>query len=213
MAAILASQGCYCHHIDLMNEGRILSDNLSFSSSVSNPFVKFDRKIHNLIFSDKLRMEVEMRQTESPASKNLGSSGPPDPKKLGSNGRVIKMVPTSEVMKKRTPNGNRVDIQNRTKQVINGATLAKRDSSAALVKSTRSRETDKLPPLEDFRVLPTDEGFSWADENYNDFRRTIDIWSFVLALRVRVTYDNAKWAYVRGFTEDKQVTFHNPLKS
>ncbi|KAH8489673.1 hypothetical protein H0E87_025051 [Populus deltoides] len=204
MAAILASQGCYCRHIDLMNEGRILSDNLSFSSSVSNPFVKFDRKIHNLIFSDKLRMEVEMRQTESPASKNLGSSGPPDPKKLGSNGRVIKMVPTSEVVKKRTPNGNRVDIQNRTKQVINGATLAKRDSSAALVKSTRSRETDKLPPLEDFRVLPTDEGFSWADENYNDFRRTIDIWSFVLALRVRVTFDNAKWAYVRGFTEDKQ---------
>lgn len=193
MAAILASQGCYCRHIDLMNEGRILSDNLSFSSSVSNPFVKFDRKMHNLIFSDKLRMEVEMRQTESPASK-----------KLGSNGRVIKMVPTSEVMKKRTPNGNRVDIQNGTKQVINGATLAKRDSSAALVKSTRSRQTDKLPPLEDFRVLPTDEGFSWADENYNDFRRTIDIWSFVLALRVRVTFDNAKWAYVRGFTEDKQ---------
>ncbi|XP_061961857.1 protein ACTIVITY OF BC1 COMPLEX KINASE 7, chloroplastic isoform X2 [Populus nigra] len=193
MAAILASQGCCCRHIDLMNEGRILSDNLSFSSSVSNPFVKFDRKMHNLIFSDKLRMEVEMRQTESPASKNLGS-----------NGRVIKMVPTSEVMKKRTPNGNRVDIQNGTKQVINGATLAKRDSSAALVKSTRSRQTDKLPPLEDFRVLPTDEGFSWADENYNDFRRTIDIWSFVLALRVRVTFDNAKWAYVRGFTEDKQ---------
>lgn len=203
MAAILASQGCYCRHIDLMNEGRILSDNLSFSSSVSNPFVKFDRKIHNLILSDKLRMEVEMRQTESPASKNLGSSGPPDPKKLGSNGRAIKMVPTSEVMKKRTPNGN-VDTQNRTKQVINGATLAKRDSSAALVKSTRSRETDKLPPLEDFRVLPTDEGFSWADENYNDIRRTIDIWSFVLALRVRVTFDNAKWAYASGFTEDKQ---------
>lgn len=204
MAAILASQGCYCRHIDLMNEGRILSDNLSFSSSVSNPFVKFDRKIQNLIFSDKLRMEVEMRQTESPGSKNLGSSGPPDPKKLGSNGRAIKMVPTSEVMKKRTPNGNRVDIQNGTKQVINGATLAKRDSSAALVKSTRSRETDKLPPLENFRVLPTDEGFSWADENYNDIRRTIDIWSFVLALRVRVTFDNAKWAYASGFTEDKQ---------
>lgn len=114
------------------------------------------------------------------------------------------MVPTSEVMKKRTPNGNRVDIQNGTKQVINGATLAKRDSSAALVKSTRSRETDKLPPLENFRVLPTDEGFSWADENYNDIRRTIDIWSFVLALRVRVTFDNAKWAYASGFTEDKQ---------
>ncbi|KAJ6401481.1 hypothetical protein OIU84_016814 [Salix udensis] len=204
MAAILASQGCYCRHIDLMNEGRILSGNLSFSSSVSNPSVKFDLKIRNLIFTDKLRMEVEMRQTESPASKNLGSSGPPDPKKLGSNGRVIKMVPTSEVMKRRTLNGNTVETQNGKKQVINGATLVRRDSSAALVKSTRSRETDKLPPLEDFRVLPTDEGFSWADENYNDFRRTIDIWSFVLALRARITFDNAKWAYAGGFTEDKQ---------
>ncbi|KAF9669646.1 hypothetical protein SADUNF_Sadunf14G0128900 [Salix dunnii] len=204
MAAILASQGCYCRHIDLMNERRILSGNLSFSSSVSNPSVKFDLKICNLIFTDKLRMEVEMRQTESPASKNLGSSGPPAPKKLGSNGRVIKMVPTSEVMKKRTPNGYRVETQNGTKQVINGASLVRRDSSAALVKSTRSRKTDKLPPLEDFRVLPTDEGFSWADENYNDFRRTIDIWSFVLALRARITFDNAKWAYVGGFTEDKQ---------
>ncbi|KAJ6343257.1 hypothetical protein OIU76_005069 [Salix suchowensis] len=140
MTAILASQGCYCGHIDLMNEGRILSGNLSFSSSVSNPSVKFDLKIRNLIFTDKLRMEVEMRQTESPASKNLGSSGPPDPKKLGSNGRVIKMVPTSEVMKKRTLNGNRVETQNGKRQVINGATLVRRDSSAALVKSTRSRK-------------------------------------------------------------------------
>ncbi|CAK7349141.1 unnamed protein product [Dovyalis caffra] len=203
MTVILASQSCYCRHVDLMNEGRV-SDNLSFSSSVSNPFVKFDRKIHKLYFTDKLRMEVEMRQTES-----LGSNGPPARKKLGSNGRVIKMVPTNEVMKRRAPNGNKVEILNGTKQVINGASIVNRDSSAALVKSTRSKDTDKLPPLEEFRVLPTDEGFSWADENYNDFRRTIDIWSSVLSLRVRVLFDNAKWAYGRGFTEDKQVTFHD----
>lgn len=59
--------------------------------------------------------------------------------------------------------------------------------------------------LEELKVLPSDEGFSWANENYSSWQRSIDVWSFVLSLRVRVLLDNAKWAYVGGFTEEKQV--------
>lgn len=195
MAAILASNSCYCPVIDLMNQGRVM-DNLSFSSSISTkPFAKFERQICNPQLTEKFRFEVEMRQTESP------------PPRLGSTGRAVKMVPVSEVMKRRKLNGTKVEIVNGTKQVINGARIVKRDSSTALVKSPTSRKTDKLPPLEDLPVPPSDEGFSWANENYNNWQRTIDVWSFVLSLRVRVLFDNAKWAYLGGFTEDKQVSF------
>ncbi|KDP29949.1 hypothetical protein JCGZ_18518 [Jatropha curcas] len=191
MAAILASQGCNCH-VDVMNQGRAL-ENLSFSNSISNPFAKFEKQRCNPQLRN-LRFQVEMRETESPASR------------LGANryGRAVKMVPASEVMKRKTPNGKEVKIVNGTKQVVNGASIIKRDSGAALVKTSKYRQTDKLPPLEELKVLPSDEGFSWANENYNNWRRTIDVWSFVLAFRVRVLFDNAKWAYVLGFTEDKQ---------
>ncbi|KAA8524878.1 hypothetical protein F0562_011301 [Nyssa sinensis] len=53
-------------------------------------------------------------------------------------------------------------------------------------------------------VLPSDEGFSWANENYNSIQRSVDVWSFVLSLQVRVLLDNAKWTYLGGFSEDKQ---------
>jgi hypothetical protein len=42
-------------------------------------------------------------------------------------------------------------------------------------------------------------------DNYNSMQRSIDILSFVLSLRVRVLFDNAKWAYPGGFSEEKQV--------
>ena len=38
-------------------------------------------------------------------------------------------------------------------------------------------------------------------------QRSIDIWSSVLPLRVRVLFDNAKWAYPGGFSEEKEVYF------
>lgn len=54
------------------------------------------------------------------------------------------------------------------------------------------------------KVFPSDEGFSWANENYSSFQRSIDVWSFVLSLRLRLLLDTSKWAYAGGFTQDKQ---------
>ncbi|EEF30171.1 Protein ABC1, mitochondrial precursor, putative [Ricinus communis] len=192
MAAILASHSCYCRNVDIINQGGT-SDSLSFSSSIPNPFPKFERQICNSHLTYK-RFQVEMQQTESKPSSRLGS-----------NGRIVKMVPASEVMKQRKlPNGKEVKKVNGTKQVINGASIIKKDPSPALVKTSKYSQTNKLPPLEDLKVLPSDEGFSWANENYNNLQRSIDVWSFVLSLRVRILLDNAKWAYLGGLTEDKQ---------
>ena len=98
---------------------------------------------------------------------------------------------------------NKVD-----KDIINGANLVRRQPStpAAPLRKPKVRDYKQLdPPVEELKVLPSDEGFSWANENYNSLKRSADVWSFVLSLRVRVLLDNAKWAYLGGFTEDKQV--------
>ena len=194
MAAILASHSCYSRNCELMNQGRTM-DALSFSTSISNQFAKFERQIHNLPMANKsFRFQVEMQRTES------GS-------KVGINGRAVKMVPASEVVKRKTPATSKVEKVNGVKKVINGASIVRRDNSPALLKTPKSRVSKELPPLEELKVLPSDENFSWANENYSTLQRTIDVWSFVLSLRVRVLLDNAKWAYVGGFTEDKQVRF------
>ncbi|CAL5196080.1 unnamed protein product [Lathyrus oleraceus] len=101
---------------------------------------------------------------------------------------------------------NKAETVNGSKQAVNGASLVRRDPTPALTKTTIAKpETSKeLPPLEELKVLPSDEGFSWANENYSSWQRSIDVWSFVLSLRVHVLLDNAKWAYVGGFTEEKQ---------
>ncbi|XP_021275254.1 uncharacterized protein LOC110410017 [Herrania umbratica] len=191
MAAILASHGCYLRNCELMNQGRTM-ETLSFSSSISNQFVKFERQIHNLPMTDKsFRFRVDMQQTESAP-------------KVGINGRPVKMVPASEVVKRKAPATRKVEKVNGVKQVINGASIVRRDNSPSLVKKRKPRASAELPPLEELNVLPSDESFSWANENYSTLQRTIDVWSFVLSLRVRVLLDNAKWAFVRGFTEDKQ---------
>ncbi|XP_059661265.1 protein ACTIVITY OF BC1 COMPLEX KINASE 7, chloroplastic-like [Cornus florida] len=192
MAAILASHSCYCRNMELINQGRAV-DNLSFSSSISiQNLSKFERRTYNLSKIEKFyRFQVEVRQTESP-------------KKLGSNGRPIKMVPTSEVMKRKPPSINNTEVVNGSKRVVNGTSLIKRDSAPPLVKTPKIRDTKGLPPIEELKVLPSDENFSWASENYNSFQRSIDVWSFVLSLRVRILLDNAKWTYIGGFTEDKQ---------
>lgn len=65
------------------------------------------------------------------------------------------------------------------------------------------------PPVEveqqTLRVLPSDEGFSWAKDDYSATKRQIDVWSFVLELRSRVWLLDAKWTYLGGFSEEKQV--------
>ncbi|KAI3753503.1 hypothetical protein L2E82_25557 [Cichorium intybus] len=133
---------------------------------------------------------------------NLGANGKPvtlgangKPVKLASNGKPITMVPTSELVKNKPVNGST--------QVINGTSLVKRETKA-LVKPVKVKEPSGFLPPEDLKVLPSDESFSWANENYNSVQRSIDVWSFVLSLRVRVLLDNAKWAYPGGFTEEKQ---------
>ncbi|XP_031274519.1 protein ACTIVITY OF BC1 COMPLEX KINASE 7, chloroplastic isoform X1 [Pistacia vera] len=186
MAAILALQGGCCRNNDLINQRSM--DNLSFSNSVS----KFERQTCNPTTTSKyFQFQVEMQQTELPS-------------RLGTNGRPVKMVPTSEVMKKKTPSDGKAERVNGTKQVINGASLVKRKSTSALVRTPKRRDSDELPPVEGLKVLPSDESFSWANENYNSWQRTVDVWSFVTAFRLRILFDNAKWAYFGGYTEDKQ---------
>ncbi|KAI4308535.1 hypothetical protein L6164_031594 [Bauhinia variegata] len=193
MAAIMAFQGCYCHHIELISQGKML-DNLGFSSSVS--VNKLSKKKMSSRTSTRIdsspRFLVEMRQTELPVSKN------------GPNGRAVRMVPASEVVKRKTTSGNKVETVNGSKQAINRASIVRRDPVPALTKTMKSKSFDELPPLEELKVLPSDEKFSWANENYNSWQRSIDVWSFVISLRIRVLLDNAKWAYVGGFTEEKQ---------
>ncbi|KAF5482628.1 hypothetical protein F2P56_003183 [Juglans regia] len=189
MAAILASNSCYCLDMQSINQGRTL-DNLSFSSTISvHKFLKYGGPSRNSPGTDKF--QVEMKQTEYPS-------------RLVNNGRAVKMVPASEVVKRKTPSKNKVDIVNGSRQIVEGAKVVRRQPTAALVKTPKVRKSKELPPVEELKVLPSDEGFSWANENYNSLQRTIDVWSFVISLRFRVLFSNEKWAYLGGFTVDKQ---------
>ncbi|XP_031404492.1 protein ACTIVITY OF BC1 COMPLEX KINASE 7, chloroplastic-like isoform X2 [Punica granatum] len=195
MAAILSLHSCYCRGSELANLGRT-AESLGFSSSISGQSPNFERKqpVSNLLVSGgNFRFQVEMRQTESPL-------------KLGTNGRAVKMVPASEVVKRNNSSSNRVEMVNGSKPVINGASIVKKDSASSrkITKSTKVRDSKQLPPVEELKVLPSDEGFSWANENYNSAQRSIDVWSFVISLRIRVLLDNAKWAYYGNFSEEKQ---------
>lgn len=201
MAAVLASHSCCCHNVE-----SIAQDSLSFSSSIS--VHKFSRSVRLTCnpppHVDQFRgFQVEMRQTESPS-------------KFGVNGRPVKMVPASEVVKRKVPSTNKVEkeknlpdkVEKVNGAVVNRSSIVKRNpTTPALAKATKYRTSKELPPVEELKVLPSDEGFSWANENYNSWQRSIDVWSFVLSLRIRVLFDNAKWAYSGGFTEEKQVGF------
>lgn len=196
MAAILASFSCGCRVGNLTNQGR-LGDDLSFSGNLSNyDHSRFDKDVCSPVKARKLcRLQIAMQQTELST-------------KVGTNGRPIKMVPTTEVKKTRSASISTSEgVNGSTKnvngvRVVNGGSLVKRDPAPPL---SRTSKTKELPPIEGLKVLPSDEGFSWANENYNSIQRSIDVWSFVLSLRVRVLLDNAKWAYIGGFSEDKQA--------
>lgn len=193
MAVIMALHGCYCNNIDSVNQRRPF-DNHGFTSSVSvHRLLKNKRSASDRSKSD--RFVVKMRQTEMP------------PSNYGTNGRAVKMVPVTEIAKRKTMSGNKAEMVNGTMQAVNGASLVRRNPAPALTKTkiAKPETSNELPPLEELKVLPSDEGFSWANENYSSWQRSIDVWSFVLSLRVRVLLDNAKWAYVGGFTEEKQV--------
>ena len=80
--------------------------------------------------------------------------------------------------------------------------------TGALAKRKNSRVMPSLESIswdDNVKILPSDESFSWSKEDYNSFQRSVDVWSFVLSLRARIYLDNAKWTFVGGFTEEKQV--------
>lgn len=207
MAAVLASHSCCRQYLEPSELGRARHD-IGFSASISNvKYAKFDTSRNDSCGTKEcLRFVAEVRPAESD--------------KLGSNGRAIKMVPTKEVMKSKgaspqkvkSVNGSKVAINgskvpvNGSKVAVNGASLVKRNGTSALVKSPKNKASEEPPFTEELKVLPSDEGFGWAKDDYNSLQRTIDIWSFVLSLRVRVLFDNAKWAYPGGFSEEKQKT-------
>ncbi|XP_022985714.1 protein ACTIVITY OF BC1 COMPLEX KINASE 7, chloroplastic-like [Cucurbita maxima] len=191
MAATLASHSCYRREARL-NEGKGKQGyDLCFSRSISlHTFNTIEKSTWSPPSSQHFSVRNEMQQNSSPP-------------RLRTNGRAVKMVPINEVVKKRAVSANKVENINGKKQVINGTNVVKRSPSPPLVKRTNVTDSKKLPPIEGLKVLPSDEGFSWANENYNSFQRSIDVWSFVISLRVRVFLENAKWTYAGGF-EDKQ---------
>lgn len=195
MAATLASHSCYCREAKL-NEGKGNQPyDLCFSRSISlHTFNKIEKLTWSPPSSQRFRLQNEMQHNTSPP-------------RLRTNGRAVKMVPINEVVKKKAASANKVEKINGKKQVINGGSIVKSSPSPPLVKRTNVIDSQKLPPIEDLKVLPSDEGFSWANENYNSVQRSIDVWSFVISLRVRVFLENAKWTYAGGFSDDKQVEY------
>ncbi|KAJ8486040.1 hypothetical protein OPV22_018525 [Ensete ventricosum] len=114
------------------------------------------------------------------------------------------MVPTKDLVTRRESSHQKSLSVNGSKTAASDVSLIKRGNTSGLVKTVKKMEPKEIPFTDELKVLPSDEGFSWAKENYNSWQRTVDIWSFVLSLRLRVLFDNAKWAYVDGFTEEKQ---------
>uniref|UniRef100_A0A7N0ZU14 ABC1 atypical kinase-like domain-containing protein n=1 Tax=Kalanchoe fedtschenkoi TaxID=63787 RepID=A0A7N0ZU14_KALFE len=195
MAGILASHTCCLTNVESMSHGREM-EALSFSGSISVKRIsKVDGRISNVPRSSKsYRLLVESRQTEAESTSNLGT-----------NGSAVKVSRTREVSKSAGQSINGAPKVNGTKTIVNGSSLVKRGEAISAVNGVRNVRKPKLPPpAEELKVLPSDENFSWANENYNSWQRSVDVWSFVLSLRVRVLLDNAKWAYPGGFTEDKQ---------
>ncbi|KAL2316546.1 hypothetical protein Fmac_030422 [Flemingia macrophylla] len=190
----MVMHGCFCHYMKFSSQ-RTALDNLSFSGSISvNKLSKNERTTSDPSRNTQFRrFLVEMRQRELPASK------------YGINGRAVKMVPTNEVVKRKTMSTTKVTVNGSTpKQVVNRASVVRKNPISTLTKTLKSRTSKQLPSLEGLNVMPSDESFSWANENYSSWQRSIHVWSFVLSLRVRVLFDNAKWAYLGGFTEAKQ---------
>jgi hypothetical protein len=194
---------------------------LSFSSSISNVKLQRFRASSNetslIKRSPVFRAEARSTETE----------------KFRTNGRAIKMVPTTELKRSKsgvrvrpdTVNGSPSGAVNGSTKVaingspnaavngsmkavtngsVNGTSLVKGSNMSALVKTQKRMRPNDDPFEEELKVLPSDEGFSWAKDNYNSWQRSADIWSFVLSFRIRVLFDNAKWAYAGGFSEEKQ---------
>lgn len=53
------------------------------------------------------------------------------------------------------------------------------------------------------REYVMDSEFRWAQDNYSSTRRTVEIWAFIVRLRVSLTLMDQKWSYATGFSEEK----------
>lgn len=212
MAMALASHGFYCSYFGTSEHGRASCD-LSFSVSMSNLLQLNCNAVSSKCVRTKKYLRAEVRQQESD--------------KLGANGRARKMVSTEELMKSKAAsipksgpvngkvsasvvNGSvngkvSASVVNGSRRVHNGAGLARNNDILDVGKTKEKWVSDDLYAIDVLKVLPSDESFKWANENYNAWQRTIDIWSFVLSLRIRVLFDSEKWAYLNGFTEEKQA--------
>ena len=51
------------------------------------------------------------------------------------------------------------------------------------------------------REFVMDSEFRWAQDNYSSFQRTVEIWSFIITLRVRLFLIDQKWTYLTGYSE------------
>ncbi|XP_020250536.1 uncharacterized protein LOC109827922 isoform X2 [Asparagus officinalis] len=220
MAAVLASHSC-CRHFSEASDIAKVRHDISFSGSISNVRYAKPETFQNDSMVSKVRFVAA-------GSDKLGSNGReirmvPTKEVMKSNGTVPRKVESVNGSKaavngskvavngsKVAVNGSKVNVNgskvavNGSKVAVNGVSLAKRDGTSALVKTQRKKISEELPFTEELKVLPSDEGFSWAKDDYNSLQRSIDIWSFVLSLRVKVLFDNAKWSYPGGFSEEKQ---------
>lgn len=129
--------------------------------------------------------------------------------KYSTNGSTNKMVPTKDLVKRKNPSLKKPLPVNGSAVVLSSSTTVKRDSTSKLVKTEKNKTAREreIPSIDEVNVLPLDEGFSWANDNYNYLQRTVDIWNFVLALQFRAFFITAKWSYIDGFTEEKQVSY------
>lgn len=185
---LLAFSSCY-HRCLLPLDKRQAIEDLTFSKRNSkSKFLTFGMVINGT--RGLPQIFAKAAQTES--------------HKYATNGSTVKMVPTKDLVKRKNPSPKK-PLQVNGVVVFNSPITFKRDSTSDLVKTEKKKAPREIPFTDEVNVLPLDEGFSWANDNYNYLQRTVEIWNFVLSLQFRALFINAKWSYIDGFTEEKQV--------
>ncbi|CAM8986852.1 unnamed protein product [Rhodiola kirilowii] len=186
MAAILSSHSWFSLSVDLMRGGGAYSD-LSSMGLISSPRVRQKNRGSSIRWKGSI-LRAEMRQTGSR-------------QKLGTNGSAIHMVPTSEIVKRKSV-VKKVEIINGSEKVASGTALVKVVETP--VASRKGEKIKQPPPAEELEPIILVKNYSWSSENYSSLQRNIEVWSLIISLRIRFLLDNAKFTYLGGFTEDKK---------
>lgn len=197
MVVILASFGLCHSSLHLTKEKTI--DSLSFSGFFRNNNNLKLEKCNSLTVRKKcLEFYMQARQTEV--------------ERIKINGQPSRMVPIEELSRMSNNSSAKSKLINGAKAAVNGVNLVKRVGTFSLVRTQGSSTAEEVPLTDKSRILLTDENFSWSKDDYNTWQRSFDVWSSVLSLRLRVLFDNAKWAYIGGFNEEKQASFLSFVK-